>query len=316
MPGIVLRHRTFLGAVSWFVGLAVIALYVFAVRGDFVLLDYRVYEAGAQDLLNGSLYRAELVSPGVIPLDRFNYPPLAALIAVPFAPLGGVAWIAVGVIGLALGWILLARMLGWHPGWAGVAFAAWLIAPWGSTILVGNVNPMMFALVMGFATLHLSGRQRWAGILLAVVVGIKLWPLTFVPLLVRERRWTTLIWAGGALALQAVLTLAWLGLDVVGPMLADLTYRVPLLEGHFVLNSWPPIVGYAFAAVALLVPARGMAGLGLAMLGGMGLIPNLWNHYTPIIIAGLLLIARRSRWQSESRSPLVSQPSQAARSSG
>jgi hypothetical protein len=259
------------------------------------LLDYHVAAGGAWDLLDGSLYRSQLTYPGVLPIDRFNYPPLMAAIAVPFALLpeyiGGTAWVILNLVSMGVGIVLLIRLLGLPWGWAGIGFGLFTIHPWAVWTLMGNINPLMLGLVMAFAWLHIAERQRWAGIALAVAIGLKLWPLAFVPLLLRERRWTTLAWTAGALAVQGLLTVAWLGVDVIGPMVADLTYRLPLASDSFVLNHWPSWAGYTIAGALLLVPAKGRLGLGLAMLAGMALVPNLWRHYLPTIVAGGLLVA-------------------------
>jgi hypothetical protein len=286
----------FAGRAFWIISAGVWLFYLLALRTDAYLLDYHVHAGAAWDLLDGSLYRAELTYPGRLPIDRFNYPPLAAAIAVPFALLpeaiGGSAWLLLNIVGIAIGFVLFARLLGAHPGWAGIGFGLYTIHPFAPSLLHGNINPLMIGVVMAFAVLHVAGRDRWAGIALAIAIGLKLWPFVFVPLLLRERRWTTLAVAAGAIAIQGLLTIAWLGLDVIGPMLADLTYRLPPEPDDYLLNPWPAWAGYLVAVGLLLVPARGRLGIGLAMLAGMAVVPNLWHHYLPTIVIGAVLVLR------------------------
>lgn len=284
------------GRAFWIISAGVWILYLLALRPDAYLLDYHVHAGAASDLLDRSLYRDELTYPGRLPIDRFNYPPLAAALALPYASLpediGGTAWLVLNIVGIAIGFVLLARVLGIHPGWAGIGFGLYTIHPFAPSMLHGNINPLMLGLVMAFAVLHVEGRQRWAGVTLAVAIGLKLWPIVFLPLLLRERRWTTLAVMAGALAVQGLLAIAWLGLDVIGPMLADLTYRLQPEPDDYVLNLWPAWVGYLIAVGLLLMPARGRLGIGLAMLAGMALVPNLWHHYLPTIVVGALLVLR------------------------
>ena len=299
------------GRASWIISVALWAAYLLHPHGSSYLLDYHVHAAGAWDLLDGTLYRAELAHPGRLPVDRFNYPPLAAAIAVPFAWLpdavGGSAWVILNIVAMAGACVLATRLLGGAPGWAGISFGLFSIYPWALSTLLGNINPLVLFLVLLFAVLHQRGRQFESGIILGIAVGLKLWPITLLPLLLRERRWSAIAWLTWVLALQAGVTVFLLGTDVVPHVIANLTYRLPLGPEDFVIGPsalewWPRWGGYVLAALLLLVPGRGRMGIGLAMLAGMALVPNLWRHYFPtVVVAGILILADVYRARRQGR---------------
>jgi hypothetical protein len=289
------------GRASWIISVALWSAYLLHPHGSSYLLDFHVHAAGAWDLLDGTLYQTELLHPGRLPVDRFNYPPLAAAIAVPFAwlpdPVGGSAWVILNIVAMAGACVLTTRLLGVALGWAGIGFGLFTIYPWALSTLLGNINPLVLFLVLLFADLHLRGKQVESGVVLGIAVGLKLWPITLVSLLLRERRWSALAWLAWLLVLQAGVTVFLLGTDVIPHLVANLTYRLPLGPEDFVIGPsalewWPRWGSYLLAAALLLVPARGRMGIGLAMLAGMALVPNLWRHYFPtVVVAGLLILA-------------------------
>jgi hypothetical protein len=169
-------------------------------------------------------------------------------------------------------------------------------------ILLANNNHLVFGLVGGFALCHVRGHERGAGVLLALSVGTKLWPVALIALLLRERRWREVRWLAGGLAVQGVVALAWLGPDVIGPMLPAIvgqnvsrggTGTVPVLWTSWARAAWdwwPDWGGYAVAGILLLVPAVGLIGLGLGVIGGLSLNLYLWHHYAPVFGFGAVLI--------------------------
>jgi hypothetical protein len=286
-------------------------------RVDVWLYDWNVYHAAAGQLVHGTLYRAALVQPGHdLPIAAFNYPPLAAAWALPFLPLGrelgGVVWLIVGLLATSVGSLLGARALGLRWSWAwvvsGVGLAFYATSPYiAADVLLGNNNHLMLALVAGFALAHLSGHQRAAGLLLALAIGTKLWPVALLVLVLRDGRWTELRWTAGAVAVQGALTLALLGPDVVGVMLAAVLGQnlareamgdAPVLwtSALRVWWDWWPVWGtYAIAGALLLIlillPVTGRLGLGLGVIAGLSLNSNLWHHYAPVFALAFVFIA-------------------------
>ena len=78
------RLLALLGIAGWISSIGLWAYFIwvqqFAPRFTW-LIDWHVYAAAAQDLVAGDLYRVPLVSAFSIPIDAFNYPPLAAAVA-------------------------------------------------------------------------------------------------------------------------------------------------------------------------------------------------------------------------------------------
>ena len=281
-------------------------------RSDAWLYDWNVYHAAAVDLLNRTLYRVPLVEPGhQLPIDFFNYPPLAAGLAVPFLPLptepGGIAWLVVGIVATSLGALIAGRAIGLSWAWSSLVAGAALVvytgwAPFESHIVLGNNNHLLFALIAGFALAHRRERQRTAGVLLALAIGTKLWPVALLVVVLRERRWRELRWTGGVLAIQGLVAIAWLGPDVIGPMvpaLVDQNVSRGIPSADLVIwtgwaraawDWWPAWGGYAVAVALLLVPATGRLGLGLGIIAGLSLNTYLWHHYAPVFLFGAILI--------------------------
>ena len=276
--------------------------------------DWHVYLAGARDLLDRSLYRVTLVLDGLpMPVTQFNYPPGSALLAAPLAwmdpPVGGMVWQVLSAGGLGLGAYLTAAVVGARPpwAWAGIVLGgyAWHES-YRDGMISANNNFIMLALLAGFCLAYVRRSDGWAGALLAVAIGAKLWPIVlFVPAL-RDRRWTVIWLAGAGLAVQVTLMLAWLGADVVPHLVGALRYDVPSSPGVIGISAlrrsvdwWPAWGGAAVAVTLLLLPMRGRAGLGVATLAGLAAIPNLWSHYLPIVVLALALIGADvvGRWR-------------------
>lgn len=269
--------------------------------------DWHVYRAGARDLLDRSLYRGRLELPGFpLPVDVFNQTPLAAGWALPLLPLdvltGGRIWQVLMVISIAAGMILSAAVLRLPRVvlLSGIGLLAYSLSPWfWVDVLLGNINGLMFLLVSAFAWLHLHGREQPAGILLGIAIATKPWPLAFLPLLARERRWLELRWALAVLFIQALLFLTWLGFDVLPGMWSQVSSPVPISEGVPVFGwsliretyDLPVWGGVVVGLLLLALPARGRIGLGVAILAGLTLvIVNLWQHYLPVLTLGLTLV--------------------------
>lgn len=281
----------------------------------FIHLDWRVYAAGGHDLIERSLYRVPLeLGDRPVPLETFNLPPFAALLAIPLLALepivGGLLWQVVGAAGLAFAAVVLGRLAGleWRQAGtaAGIGLGAFMLLEyvpypddmtywWG--LVLGTNNFLMLGLVAGFALTYQTRRDRSAGLLLAVAVAIKIWPVALAALLVRERRWTVGAWAAGGFVVQALVFTVWLGPDAIPHALRALgasadpsTVVIGVAAPGRVLDWWPiwlpPVVG----AVLALLPVGGRAGIGLGVLGGLAAITNLWGHYLPTVVFALGLL--------------------------
>jgi hypothetical protein len=106
----------------------------------------------------------------------------------------------------------------------------------------------------------------------------------------------------------AVISLLWLGSDAVQPAVNALQVRGaadpwnPVLYVSWLRETftwWPAWAAYVIAAGLALIPARGMLGVGLGILSGLAVVPNLWRTYLPtLVVAGLFVGAGlRELWK-------------------
>ena len=285
--------------------------------GETWLLDWHVYSAGATDFVTRDLYRVPLESPYRLPIDAFNYPPLSAIMVLPLLALpdavGGGIFVVVNVLAMAGTTVLTAKILGARQPWlwGGIGFLAYTIHPWMRLAFLGNNTPLVLLLVAAFAHQHLQGSGRRAGLLLGAAIALKLWPLALFPLLLRERKWETLGWSSLVAAAVALVTVGWLGLDVLRPAWEMMQVRAiiepnnPVFFVSWLRETqpwWPWWGGFLVAALLAAIPARGRLGIALGTLGGLALVPNLWRTYVPaLIFAGLLAGADLLKWLRRAR---------------
>ncbi|MGH3517880.1 MAG: glycosyltransferase 87 family protein [Haloechinothrix sp.] len=169
-------------------------------------VDSAVYRAGALTLLAGEpLYDTTTLGPepwwALLP---FTYPPTAALLFVPLAPLPvQVAWgvlAAASILAMALVIRITIATLPRSPlavsWWASPARATLLFAvallviePVWRTIFLGQINLILMALIV-LDLLVISARpNRFGGVLVGIAAAVKLTPLIFVPHLLFTGRW-------------------------------------------------------------------------------------------------------------------------------
>ena len=287
-----------------------IAFYALGPTRDSVYLyDWRVYYAGALDLVERHLYRDGGIALGNLkmPVAVYNNPPFSAVPPIPLLPLGyeagGLVWVVAGVGAVLVSGLLATRIVQPRTAltWFGIFWLVYVLQPYfPRNVVLGNVNGFMLLIVVGFAWAHLKGRHGIAGTLLGVAIAIKVWPLLLGVLLLRERRWKELAWAAGFVAAQGALLLLWLGPDVLPDMVAALRATVPIPAGVVVLwtsaarealDWWPAWGSLAVAGILIALPARGRLGLGIGIVAGLSLVANLWDHYLPTFAFAGLLIA-------------------------
>jgi alpha-1,2-mannosyltransferase len=152
-----------------------------AARDPMAGLDLEVYRLGARALLDGlDVYALEL-GPNTLP---FTYPPAALVLLSPLGLLGpdAASWamLAASVVALVLvcRWCLEHARGRAVPWWAAVlaASAALLLWPVRSTLLLGQVNLLLLAVVVG---LDLRGR-RWPGAGAGIAAAVKVTPALLV----------------------------------------------------------------------------------------------------------------------------------------
>lgn len=298
------------GAVAWAtttLRAAVVVATASSSRPEQWLHDWHVYAAGAEDLIARDLYRVPLEYPGwPLPVDVFNLPPMSAAWALPLYWLpgewGGWAWVAAGwAMWLGSWWVLAASVLRLRHAWVIVGVAAAVYSRFMAFdlhVTLGNINDLVLGLLTAFVLLHLNGQHRAAGTVLGLAVATKVWPATLLLLLLREGRWMEILWCLGTIVVTGLAMLTWLGLDTVPHMIDGLRTSIPVVGNNPTLGPtwvrentgwWPWWGALALAAVLLAIPVRGARGIGLGLLAGMTLIPNLWGIYFPTVAVAIAL---------------------------
>jgi hypothetical protein len=167
--------------------------------------DFRAYWLAGQHLLSGApLYPGPNTILGLP--DEFRYPPIIAVLFVPFALLpysvALAVWIALQVATAAAVGVALIRRLPplWRP-WAAAGYVFFLGLVLEVTL--GNVN--LLSLGLALAAWRFRDRALPAGLLLAAAVGLKFLPLTLLVFYVASGRWRPVVTGGliGAAALAA-----------------------------------------------------------------------------------------------------------------
>lgn len=282
--------------------------------GDVFQVDWHVFWAGGHDLLDRELYRVPLDAGGqTLSATEFRLPPFSAVWPLPLLGLpmevGGYVWQVIAAASFAAAAIVALALFGLDRPWP---WAGILLGPLSLTLIyleglhLATNNYLVLAIVAIGCLAYVRGRDSTAGVLFGLAVATKLWPATLLVVGLRDRRWSVIGWALAILVAQGLLVLAWLGPDVIGPILDTLRIEIPatgLLIGPTafpgVRDIWNAGVGAVVAIALLALPLRGVAGLGAAVIAGMAPIGNLWIHYGPTVLFGLALLvadigARRS----------------------
>lgn len=167
--------------------------------------DYTLwYETALATRAGESLYAPQL--HGEV---KFMYPPpLAVLVFMPLSHLGDTGFVAVLATLSAFAWafsvfasitLVMGKWPG-HPRWVyivpGLAVGSYV---WDLQLL-GQINLVLLALVLG-SFLALRSRRTWiAGWLFGAAVAIKVFPLPAVALFIVRKQWAAVAWSAIAIA--------------------------------------------------------------------------------------------------------------------
>ncbi|HEX6055989.1 MAG TPA: glycosyltransferase 87 family protein [Intrasporangium sp.] len=170
------------------IALVGVATAVGALHGGFT--DLFVYQHAGLIALDGLPAEARDPVTGL----RFTYPPFAAVLMAPLAPLpswvAAGLWTAASVAALAAVVALVRRSLDQPaPGWlvALLTLGAVALEPVWQNLVFGQINTLIMLAVLVDL---LRPSQRWSGVLIGIAAGVKLTPLVFVVLLVLVGRRT------------------------------------------------------------------------------------------------------------------------------
>jgi len=316
----------------WFIGALgtalLVALLMLLWRGSapWWLVDFSVYRFGAETIAGtGDLY---LVTTPYTLLS-FTYPPIAALMFLPFTlgsmTLAGFVWVAVdavflvGAIWLTLGAVGVRDRTHRAALTVPLALLAVLLVPVDYEFAFGQLNLMLMFLIL-LDLLKGDGR-RWQGVAIGVAAGIKLIPLIYVVYLACTGRIRAAVTALGAFAATIVLAFVVLPAESVsywfGPGLSVSRPGVPMgplnqaLRGVFarllaVNPAWlvtAVVVGLAGVAAAIMLHRKGFALRGMLvcaltalLVSPVSWVPH-WVWAVPLLIVlGGLAWQRRSAW--------------------
>lgn len=293
-------------------------------------LDFTVYVTGGQSVIDasGELYSVS-VPNGSNPALMFTYPPAAALFFVLFAPFGAEVGadiffgMSLCLAALTALW-LVSHFSGRHsvravlrdfwlrPAAVLVLGLVVLLGPWRETLGFGQINILLFALVM---LDFLERRTTWPrGLLTGVAAGIKLTPLVFAFYFLVRGDWRGLrnmafgflaTFALGFLILPRESKIYWGELlpDTSriggGAYVDNLSIRGALL--HFagpeadIAVYWLLLSVAAAAAAAVIIRLATLAGEDLLALGAAALLmllvsPVSWSHHWVWVAVFLPLI--------------------------
>ena len=301
---------------------ASIITYLLALVAHVPQMDFQVYRMGAQHVLAGGLYSAEITVIGQHLL--FTYPPLAAILFWPLAHVsifgGQTIWdvtdlvaltalIAVSIAAARSGNVVRSD---WRTALILLAPVGFLLYPVRYNLALGQINVVLVLMIVADLTIGVSwrGRELPKGILVGVAAAIKLTPLIFLPYLVASRQWrparnAALTFALATGAMFAVSPRAsWLyftkdAFDTtrIGSIdrLDNQTLHAALARAHLPM---PPAL---FDLISLIVLCTGIGVAAVAyrrsssMLGilvcaatGLMLSPISWFHHYVWIVPGLI----------------------------
>ena len=234
--------------------------------------DFKVYWYGIRFFLDGT---QPLYGPksGIRYPQEFRYPPVTVLFFLPFTYLSLRAASMCWIVGAwaACAYVTKLAIRTWRLTFSagGILFGLVLLVPYiVLAVKFGNVQPYLVALVFA-AMLWADEHPERAGIALAVAICFKVWPLVFVPWLLRRPR--TLYAAGIATAVLWMLPVWFFGWHYYLFLLQDFyTHAAALASGpeavwyssqslrgvllRLLTNTVPPRDGYPDLSFATLPP--------------------------------------------------------------
>ena len=272
----------------------------------------------------------------------FTYPPFAAILFRPLAYLTPTAtvWvysvIAIAAYAAAIWWLVapVARRHGW-PVWFTFGLSLVLatgLEPIRLSYDFGQVNPLLWALIVLDLAVLLPRGSRFVGVGIGLATAIKLVPGVFIVYLLLTRRWRAAIVSSGTAALAALLTALatpsdsmtfWTGTlphgDGIGQVAYPMNQSIEGVLARIVQPDQPNRLLWAALAVpvaiyGLLRAAKaGRAGdelTAMALIGFVGSLisPISWVHHLFWFVPAILALVDTAARPSGIRSGLRHRP--------
>jgi len=196
-------------------------------------MDFLSYYVGASAIQQGKpLYTLEThdsvsASIGIRQVGRYLYPPTFAILIQPFllvSPyVASLFWffVNVGLLLIGVGFLLRQSNLRDHRMRVALLLLPVSFTPILMTVYLGQVNILIFMLIVLVWLAFVDGRQYTSGVLLALAVWIKLWPIILISYFVWKREWKVVSGALVGLLLIGVLTLQLGGVGQTTSFFAD-----------------------------------------------------------------------------------------------
>jgi uncharacterized membrane protein YGL010W len=258
----------------------VFAFVVAPIQGLFSgsLFDFYVYLGGAQAAAHHgdiyALFQQQLHDPG---LAGFDYPPLVAWLLEPLTWLpvrvAAIVWLWSMLACTATAAVVLSRSVlpeTW-PRLELAAIATFAFVPATFNLRLGQMEPLIFLILVLALVAYTRGRRLTCGALIGVAASLKLAPLVLIVLLLRRRWWRAAIVSACTVAASTVIGVLALG---TAPLVEYATHVMPAfarqdgwiynqslngvvdrLADHSVLGIEPGLllIGVATAALGLVV---------------------------------------------------------------
>jgi hypothetical protein len=197
--------------------------------------DYLSYYLGAAALHYEEPYALETfesvaAAAGIKFAGLYLYPPTFAILLQPALLIppytGSLVWFGVNLGFLLIGLVILLRQINLqdHRIRSALLLLPIVFTPVLMTFYLGQVNIMIFLLIVLVWLTFLHGRRYTSGALLALAAWIKLWPIALVAYFVWKREWKVVAGAVIGSLLIGVLTFALAG---VGQTTSFFTDRLP-----------------------------------------------------------------------------------------
>jgi alpha-1,2-mannosyltransferase len=303
--------------------------------------DFSAYLGAARSVAAGGSPYVQF-DPSTVVMSGFTYPPFAAVLVRPLAALSAQAavsvWLLLELCCTITAAIILARTA-LPKSWPRVELgllAALAFAPATYNYWHGQINPLIFLLLVVAYQAYTHDREIVCGVCLGLAAGIKVAPIVLVLLLLRRHLWGGVIAAMVTGALTALIGFVVLGagathtfLTLVFPTLdravgwiynQSLTGAVSRLGDQSVLTVQPPAQAITLVSLAAAAAVLGLAtwmtrpgtrtsaergaefGMGVtAMLlaGSLAWFPHFTHLLIPIFAAAGLVASRGWRASRE-----------------
>jgi alpha-1,2-mannosyltransferase len=199
--------------------------------------DFSVYLGAARSIAAGGSPYAHF-DPSTVVMSGFIYPPFAAVLVSPLAALGDGAavsvWLVIELLCTIAAAVILARTA-LPKSWPRVELgllAALTFAPATYNYWHGQINPLIFLLLVVAYHAYVRDRDIVCGVCIGLAAGIKLAPIVLVLLLLRRH-----LWRGAAAALVTGALTVVVGFVVVGAS-ASHTFLTAVLPALNRATGW------------------------------------------------------------------------------